>query len=108
MCIAIPMRVIAVTPGHAVCEGRGEVRQVRTSLVGDCAAGDWLLVFLDSAREQLTPERAHEVGAALDLVQAAMDGSHAAGTDPGFDLPSAMSAAQLAAFAGTSNHEITP
>ena len=104
MCIAIPLRVIAVSPGRAVCEGRGELREVETALVGDCAVGDWLLVFIDSARERITPERAREVNGALDLLQRAMQGA-AQGDDampfaPDFDLPSAMSADQLAALSG--------
>ena len=36
---------------RAGCSGRGEPRRVRTALVGERRAGDWLLVFLDSARE---------------------------------------------------------
>ncbi len=100
MCIAIPLRVTAVRPGRATCEGRGEVREVETALVGECAVGDWLLVFIDSARERITPARAAEVNAALDLLQRAMLGE--ADGDFGFTLPSAMSADQLAALSGAS------
>lgn len=100
MCIAIPFRVTAVRPGRAVCEGRGEVREVETALVGDCAVGDWLLVFIDSARERITPARAAEVNGALDLLQAALRGEAGAASDFDFALPSAMSADQLAALSG--------
>ena len=51
MCIGIPMQVLAVEPGFAHVEGRGETRRVSTLLVGDCVAGQWLLVFLNDARE---------------------------------------------------------
>jgi len=98
MCIGIPMQVARVEPGHATCVGRGETRRVRTALVGDVAPGDWLLVFLDSARERLSAERAAEVDATLDLLAEALGGS--ALGEIGFELPSAMSAAQLAALAG--------
>lgn len=99
MCIGIPMQVEAVEPGFAHCLGRGERRRVSTLLVGDCAPGDWLLVFLGDARERIDAVRAAEVGATLDLLQRVMDGE--SGADPaGFTLPSAMSAAQLAALAG--------
>lgn len=103
MCIGIPMQVIEVQPGHALVEGRGEVRRVDTALVGKPARGDWLLVFLDGAREALTPERAAEVSATLDLLDAAMAGQHdaAAHATAAFDLPSAMSAEQLAALTGS-------
>jgi hydrogenase expression/formation protein HypC len=111
MCIGIPMQVIAVEPGHAWCEGRGERRRVNTALVGTPAEGDWLLIFLEGARECIDAERAREVNAALDLLAGALSGAwpeaHAdvqAGqawlTDPGFALPSAMSAEQVAALSG--------
>ena len=101
MCIGIPMQVRAVREGFAQVAGRGERREVSTALVGTVQPGDWLLVFLDGAREIIDADRAAEVNATLDLVQAAMDG----GTpdpldDPGFSLPSAMTAEQLAALAG--------
>lgn len=102
MCIGIPMRVCAVEPGHAWVEGRGERRRVNTALVGEPAVGEWLLIFLEGARERLDDERAAEVNAALDLIEGAL--SPTAGIDPfgdpGFVLPSAMSAAQVAALSG--------
>jgi hydrogenase expression/formation protein HypC len=102
MCIGIPMQVIEVQPGHALVQGRGEVRRVNTALVGEPGPGDWLLIFLDAARESLTPQRATEVNATLDLLDAAMAGrGDAAGATAAFDLPSAMSAEQLAALTGT-------
>lgn len=74
--------------------GRGEVRTVNTRLVGDTSPGQWLLIFLDDAREQITAQRAAEVNATLDLLLAAMGGmdesargAHAAAS---FELPSAM------------------
>lgn len=101
MCIGIPMQVVETQPGHALVAGRGEVRRVDTALVGEPAVGDWLLVFLEAAREALTPERAAEVSATLDLLDAAMAGEHdAAHGAAAFDLPSAMSAEQLAALTG--------
>jgi hydrogenase expression/formation protein HypC len=104
MCIGLPMQVQSVSPGHALVQGRGETRKVNTALVVPPAPGDWLLVFLDSARESLSPERAAEINAALDLLADAMagllPGPYSLAADPGFALPSAMSAAQLAALTG--------
>lgn len=104
MCIGIPMQVLEIMPGHALCEGRGERRKVNTALIDQVAAGDWLLVFLNDAREQITARRAAEVNATLDLVESAMGGSGAnmGLHDAGFDLPSAMSAEQLRALTGQS------
>jgi hydrogenase expression/formation protein HypC len=98
MCIGLPMRVLSARDGRARVAGRGEEREVETLLVGAVEPGDWLLVFIDSARERLSAERAAEVDATLDLLADALGGS--ALGEIGFELPSAMSAAQLAALAG--------
>lgn len=102
MCIGIPMQVLSLEPGHANCHGRGEARRVRTALVGSLAPGDWLLVFLDSAQEIITGQRAQEINATLDLLAAALDG-HETGTafehgQAAFELPSRMSREQLLAL----------
>lgn len=95
MCIGIPMQVIDAEPGLANCSGRGELRRVSTLLVGECVAGDWLLVFLDDARERIDAARAAEVNAALDILQHVLEGGDGGG-DPGFILPSH---ADVSAFA---------
>jgi len=107
MCIGIPLRVIASTPGHALCEGRGETREVETALVGPCEPGEWLLTFLGSARERISAERAAEVNATLDLLAAVMGSAAPAcgetdevETNLGFALPSAMGADQVAVLTG--------
>jgi hydrogenase expression/formation protein HypC len=101
MCIGIPMQVVATRDGFARVAGRGDRREVSTALVGDVQSGDWLLIFLDGAREIIDAERAAEVNATLDLVQTVMDGGTSDPLDdPGFSLPSAMTAAQLAALSG--------
>ncbi len=98
MCIGNPMRVIESWQGGALVAGRGRVERIDTRLVGDaaCAAGQWLLVFQGAAREALDAQRAAEIDAALDLVEAAMAGdAERAAADPGFVLPSSLSAEQL-------------
>lgn len=100
MCIGIPMQVLRVEPGYAWVAGRGEVKRVDTALVGDCAEQDWLLVFLDAARERIDARRAAEVNAVLDLVQGALAGTPDAFPDTAFDLPSRMDPAALAALTG--------
>lgn len=74
MCIGLPMRVIESGEFHALCERDGEIRRVDTRLVGSQAPGDWLLVFLDAAREILSPARAREIDDALRLLELAMAG----------------------------------
>lgn len=99
MCIGTPMLVVDARPDQAVVQGRGRRETIDTRLVGDCAPGEWLLVFQGAARERLEAQRAAEIDAALDLLEAGMAGDFAAATaDPGFVLPSSMSAEQLAAL----------
>jgi hydrogenase expression/formation protein HypC len=100
MCIGIPMQVIAAEGRHALCAGRGERRRVGVALVGDVAPGDWLLVFLDDARERIDAARAAEVDAALDLVLGAMQGRQPPVADVDFALPSRMSPEQMRALTG--------
>ncbi|MBZ8140984.1 HypC/HybG/HupF family hydrogenase formation chaperone [Rubrivivax gelatinosus] len=100
MCLGVPMQVLSVSPGRALAAGRGGMGEIETALVGAVAPGDWLLVFLDSARERISAERAAEVDATLDLLQQALAGG-SADAAAGFALPSALSAAELAALTGT-------
>lgn len=99
MCIGIPMQVIEADGRYALCQGRGERRRINTALVGAVRPSDWLLVFLDDAREAIDAQRAAEVNAALDLVLGAMQGN-ALPDDIDFALPSQMSAEQLKALTG--------
>ena len=99
MCIGIPMQVLALEPGHAICTGRGERRRVRTALIGEPRPGEWLLVFLDSAQERISAERAHEVDATLDLLAAVQAGA-GGDAEAGFALPSRLSQAELLALSG--------
>lgn len=107
MCIGIPMQVQSVEPGHAFCCGRGETRRVRTALVGDVAAGDWLLIFLDSAQECINEARAMEINGTLDLLEAAFHSRDTNtpfdNTTVAFDLPSRMSREQLLALSTSPN-----
>ena len=98
------MQVQSVRPGFATVRRAAagvqpEEREVRTALVDPVAPGDWLLVFLDDARERLSPERAAEISATLALVQAALGGAaDAEAADAAFDLPSRWTPEQLEAF----------
>ena len=89
MCLGIPMRVESAAPGTALCVGRAGRRAIATLLVGDCAPGEWLLTFLDDARERISAERAGEIDAVLDLLEQAMGGGHAGAAAP-FVLPSSV------------------
>jgi hydrogenase expression/formation protein HypC len=99
MCIGIPMQIVSIEPGHAICSGRGEQRRVRTLLVAELAVGDWVLVFLDSVRERIDARRAAEIDATLDLLRAAQAGAGGS-TAAAFALPSATSAQELLTLCG--------
>jgi hydrogenase expression/formation protein HypC len=71
------MRVTAVEPGAAWCEGMGERRRVDTLLIGDPTPGAWLLVFLDTAREIISEAQAQRTAEALQAVLLAMRGETA-------------------------------
>lgn len=100
MCVGLPMRVLQAGGTEALVEGRGRRERVDLRLVGACAAGDWVLVFQGAARERLHPARAAEIDATLDLLERGLAGQPVHAHDPGFALPSAMSAETLAALAG--------
>ncbi len=103
MCIALPARVVAAEAGHAWVDTREGRRKVSTALVGAVAPGDWLLVFLESARSVIDAGRAAEVDAMLDLLESAMGRQRSdapARGAPDFTLPSALDAAALARLTG--------
>lgn len=74
MCLGLPMQVRETVEGQALCEADGELHRIDTLLVGDQPPGTWLLTFLGSAREVLSADRAHEIRAALQALQLAMQG----------------------------------
>ncbi|HDR8918935.1 TPA: HypC/HybG/HupF family hydrogenase formation chaperone [Burkholderia vietnamiensis] len=100
MCIGLPMQVVDAQPGHAWCVGRGVRRRVDTALVGPCAPGDWLLVFIDAARERLDAARAAEIDATLALIESVMAGEGGAASPAAFALPSALGVDELNRLVG--------
>jgi hydrogenase expression/formation protein HypC len=74
MCIGVPMRVVEPLAGRALCEGLGERRMIDMTLVGEQAAGTWVLVFLDTAREVVSEKDAALVAQALTALGLAMRG----------------------------------
>jgi len=74
MCVGIPMQVLDVNGAIALCEGMGRREQVNTLLTGEPKVGDWVLVFLGSAREIITAEHAATIADALTAVDLALKG----------------------------------
>jgi len=78
MCIGIPMQVMECGQGRALCRDGDSQSWVDTRLVEAVEAGTWLLVFAGAAREIISSERAAQVGAAVQALQASARGDTAA------------------------------
>lgn len=76
MCLGIPMRVMEIGDGWAVCEGRGEMRHVGTLLLEDFAPGDWVLVHLENAMRVLDETEAQQISNALRALDMALSGKN--------------------------------
>ena len=74
MCMAIPMQVLRMDGGFAVCTGRDGVEtRIETMLTGPLEAGQWVLTFLGAARDVVSAADAGKISdalAALEAVQA--------------------------------------
>ncbi|TRW89762.1 HypC/HybG/HupF family hydrogenase formation chaperone [Candidatus Methylobacter oryzae] len=76
MCIGIPMQVVEQHGESARCIYRGRESVVDMMLVGPQPAGTWLLVFLDTAREVLSEQKALQITDALEAMRLAMQGDN--------------------------------
>ncbi len=74
MCIGIPMQVIAVASGRAVCVGRGERCELDCALIGVPEPGAWVLSFRGAAMRLMTPLEAKQANGALDALAAVLAG----------------------------------
>lgn len=74
MCIGIPMQVLEQRQGSALCAYRGESTWIDMMLVGEQPIGSWVLVFLNTAREVLSEEKAQHITNALQALGLAMQG----------------------------------
>ena len=75
MCIGIPMKVESLPyPGRAVCSGCGQTENLDVLMLGDVQIGEWVLAWNGMGTKKITEERARQVDAALDALEAAMNG----------------------------------
>lgn len=75
MCIGIPMQVVCADELTAECAGRGRNERLSTLLTGPLEAGAWVLAHQGVALRTLTEHEARATAAALDALQAALDGA---------------------------------
>ena len=74
MCLGVPMQVSGFNGDYAICERDGEHYLIDTQLVGKPQRGDWLLTFLDTAREIISPEHAAQIQDALQALTLTLPG----------------------------------
>jgi hydrogenase expression/formation protein HypC len=74
MCIGVPMQVIEPRGESALCIYRDQESLIDMMLVGPQPIGTWLLVFLDTAREVLSEQKARQIADALEALHLAMQG----------------------------------
>ena len=74
MCMGLPMQVVECGLGTAICQYGHEQRRIDMMLVGEQPAGTWVLVFIDAAREVITPESAAQINNALASLGSVMAG----------------------------------
>lgn len=103
MCFGIPMQVQRVEEGFAWVRDDAlpdahlgaNFKRVETQLIETPKIGDWLLIFIDSAREIISPERAQEVKLTHELLAQAMAGATEFDDAVNFVLPSQMPPEEL-------------
>lgn len=74
MCFGVPMQIESVDGLNAVCTGHGRREPVTLSLIGAAKPGDYVLVYLGSASQHLSPEEAEQISNAITAVDAASRG----------------------------------
>ncbi|KEA65669.1 Hydrogenase maturation protein HupF/HypC/HoxL [Marinobacterium lacunae] len=77
MCIGIPMQVVELAEGRALCREGEQLDWIDTRLIDPPDAGEWLLVFAGAARERISSERAGHINNALAALKASARGDRA-------------------------------
>ena len=72
MCLAIPMKIVAIDGFNAHCEARGVERDISLFMMQNdtVEVGDFVTVPLGYAIRKLTPQEAHSIWELLDQVLA--------------------------------------
>lgn len=74
MCLGVPMTIVETNGMSALCERRGERRQVSVLLLHQPPVGAQVLVFIDNAVRLLDAEEARQIDNAIDGLAAACNG----------------------------------
>jgi len=65
MCLAVPMKVVAIEDGTAVCEIDGVRREGSLMMLDDVVVGDFVLLHAGFAIEKIDPQEAQRTLEAL-------------------------------------------
>lgn len=75
MCLGVPVQVIEVGEGVALCRGPNGDEHISMLLIGDQPAGTWVLSHLGWAREVVSEHDAANITRALEGMHALMNGA---------------------------------
>lgn len=75
MCLAVPMKVVEIEEGTAICEVDGVRREGSLMMLDDVAVGDYVLLHAGFAIEKIDPVEAQKT---LDIFRDALDAGLAA------------------------------
>jgi hydrogenase expression/formation protein HypC len=68
------MQVISFQGNYALCQRDNETQLIDIQLIHKPAIGDWLLVFIDAAREIISAEQAYHIKNALHALTLSLQG----------------------------------
>ena len=75
MCLAVPMKVVEIADGTAICEVDGVRREGSLMMLDDVAVGDYVLLHAGFAIEKIDQEEAEKT---LEVFREALDAGLAA------------------------------
>ena len=70
------MQIIGFNGAYAVCQRGDEQHLIDPILVGKPEIGTWVLTFLDTAREIISPEQAAQIQDALQALTLTLQGDY--------------------------------
>lgn len=70
MCLAVPMKIVEIAEGTAICEVDGVRREASLMMLEDAVVGDYVLIHAGFAIEKIDPLEAQKT---LDIFREVLD-----------------------------------
>ncbi len=70
MCLAVPMKIVEIAEGTAICEVDGVRREASLLMLEDAVVGDYVLIHAGFAIEKIDPVEAQKT---LDIFREVLD-----------------------------------